>query len=53
MSWNRLRWLAFVTLCGGTVFQTTTGCNEMLAPIVSSLVTSLVSGIISNMFLTT
>lgn len=53
MNFSKLRWIAFVALCGGTVFQTTTGCDAMIAPILSSLATSLVTGLISNMFLAT
>jgi uncharacterized membrane protein YjjB (DUF3815 family) len=53
MTWSKLRWMAFVALCGGTVFQTATGCDAIIAPILSSLATSLVTGFISNLFLAT
>lgn len=49
----RLRWIAFAALCGGTVFQTTTGCDAIIAPLVSSLATTVVTGLISSMFLGT
>jgi hypothetical protein len=53
MSFSKLRWMAFVALCGGTVFQTTTGCDAIIAPILSSVATSIVTGFVSNLFLTT
>lgn len=53
MNWTKLRWIAFVALCGGTVFQTTTGCDAIIAPIVSSLATTVVTGFLSNLLLAT
>jgi hypothetical protein len=53
MSWTRVRWAAFATLCGGTLFQATGGCEAILAPVVSSVATSVVTGFISSLFLAT
>lgn len=50
---TRLRWIVFVALCGGTLFQSAAGCDAILAPILSSLVTSVVTGLLSNILLAT
>lgn len=53
MNLSKLRWMAFVALCGGTVFQTTTGCDAIIAPLLSSVATTIVTGLVSNLFLAT
>lgn len=53
MFWRRLRLIGYVALCGGTLLQTATGCDTIIAPIMSSLLASVVSGFIGNLFLAT
>jgi hypothetical protein len=53
MSWSKLRWIAFTVACGGTLFQATGGCDAILAPVISSVATSLVTGLVSSIFLAT
>ncbi|MBI4579777.1 MAG: hypothetical protein HY718_08750 [Planctomycetes bacterium] len=53
MSWPKLRTIAFVVLCGGTLLQTNTSCTDVLAPIISSIAASVVSGFINNLLLMT
>ncbi|HOM51793.1 MAG TPA: hypothetical protein PLQ89_01520 [Phycisphaerae bacterium] len=50
---TKVRWIAFAALCGGTVFQTATGCDAILAPLVSSLATTVVTSLISSVLLGT
>jgi hypothetical protein len=50
---TRLRWIALAALCGGTVFQTASGCDAILAPLVSSLATTVVTSLLSGLFLGT
>lgn len=48
MTWNRLRWIAFVALCGGTVFQTTS-CQTVAAQLASTLAASVISTLVNNL----
>jgi hypothetical protein len=52
MLWRKLRMMAVVALCGGTLFQAT-GCEAFIAPILSSIVTSVIAGAVSSMFAVT
>lgn len=49
---RRVRWLALVALCG-TVFQATTGCEQIWAPLVASLASTIVTNFISSLLLST
>lgn len=49
----RLRWIAFATLCGGTLLQASGGCEEIIAPVVASVATSVVTGFVNSLFLAT
>lgn len=40
--WYRLRRAGLVVLAGGMLLQTTTSCQDLLAPLVANLVSSLV-----------
>ncbi len=53
MSWRNFRVTVFILLCGGTLLQTTTGCDTILAPVLSTLATTVISGLVSNLFLAT
>lgn len=48
---SKLRWVVFVALSGGTVIQTT-GCEAFLAPIASTLATTVVTSVISGLLAT-
>lgn len=52
MLWQKLRTIALVTLCGGTLLQATTGCDSVIAPLLSSIVTTVVTGAVSGFFAT-
>jgi hypothetical protein len=53
MTWHKLRMMAFVALCGGTMLQASTGCDTVMEPIISSLVTAVITGVVSNLFVAT
>ena len=40
--WYRLRQAALVILAGGMLLQTTTSCQDLMAPLVANLISSLV-----------
>ena len=40
--WYRVRQVLLVVLSGGMLLQTTAGCEELLAPIIANVVSSLV-----------
>jgi len=52
MAMRRLRWLALVALCGGTVFQTTS-CETLVAPLLASMASTLVYSALNSVFLGT
>jgi len=49
---KRARWMALIVLCG-TVFQGTTSCNEVVAPLLASLASTIVTSFISSLLLST
>lgn len=42
MGWNRFRKVAYVVLCGGVVIQAT-GCETLVLPILTNLLTTVLS----------
>jgi hypothetical protein len=42
MGWNRLYKIALGVLGGGTLLQTTAGCEQLIAPLVADLVAAIV-----------
>ncbi len=49
---KRLRWVVFVALSGGTLIQAT-GCEALLAPIASTLATTVITNLVSGLLLAT
>lgn len=52
MTGKRTRWLTLIVLCG-TLFQTTTSCNEVVAPLLASVASTIVTSFISSLLLST
>jgi hypothetical protein len=45
---KKVRTFALAALCGGMLFQTSTGCDSVIAPILASLISSVVTSAIGG-----
>ncbi|MCL2330264.1 MAG: hypothetical protein FWC56_03080 [Phycisphaerae bacterium] len=45
---RKLRMLAFVLVGGGLLLQTTTGCDQILAPVLAQVLTAVLSSVVSG-----